>query len=775
MTQSQDESPLSKDRWNAFKITTIYMVIGGLWFLFANELLLALFQDVLDLDGRHGFRFWIYFSVSGIGLYLLILSYLNIIRRKEHDLKEKEQKIRTFYESVSCGIIVHDQSGSVIHANEVACNIIGLNLEQLLGKVLYEKWQFIQEDGTPFSINTLPTTITLQTGMVVRNTVMGMLHPKDREYRWLLVHSNPVFDPRTGLVKQSVTTFVDITERKEAEDHLRLSNTVFETTLEAIVVTDASATIQKVNPAFSAMTGYEVSEVIGKTPRVLSSQFQNHTFYEDMWESLLESGHWRGEIWNRRKNGELFLELKTIVAVKDQQDNTVQYVAVSHDITDYKRKVEQINHLAYHDALTGLPNRHLFHDRLIQSLAHAHLHQESLAILFIDMDRFKNVNDSLGHNIGDELLKKIARRLEECIREGDTLARLGGDEFIVLLPTVFLQQVERIARRILEEMKAPFIIDGFELFISASIGVSMYPNDGIDQDTLIKNADTAMYQAKELGKNTYQFYTLAMSTQSFAKLEMESYLRKAIERNELVVYYQPQIDLMNQQLIGMEALVRWKHPKLGMVSPGKFIPLAEETGLIVPVGEWVLRTACKQAKQWHDQGIWPLKMSVNMSVRQFQQQNIVALVAAVLEDTKISPSSLELEITESILQNIDMIMPQLEKLKKLGVQISIDDFGTGYSSLNYLKNFPVDTLKIDQSFIRDIYCDPRNATIVMTIIAMAQTLQMNVIAEGVETEEQLRFLIQQQCDGAQGYYFSPPIPAEEIWTRFPDMRRPVSR
>lgn len=773
MEQSQEKSLLLKNRWSAFTITTIYMVIGGIWFLFADELILIHFLDVWGLEGLHEFRFWIYFFITGIGLYSLILSYLNVIRRKERNqrqmeakLKEKEQKIKTFYESVSCGMIVHDQNGRIIHANDVACEIFGQPIKLMTCEELHENSHFIEEDGTPLSVDKMPTKITLQTGMAVQNTVIGMVHPIEQQYRWLLVQCNPVFNSETGVVTQTVTTLVDITERKQVEDQLRLSNTVFETTLEAILVTDESATIQKVNPAFTAMTGYEQDEVIGKTPKIFSSQFQNHSFYENMWKSLKETGHWKGEVWNRRKNGELFVELKTIVSIKNKQDKTVQYVSVSHDITDYKRKAEQINHLAYHDALTGLPNRHLFQDRLAQSLAHAHLHQELLAILFIDLDRFKIVNDSLGHNIGDELLKNTALRLAGCIREGDTIARIGGDEFIILLPTVLPRQVDRIAQRILEEMKAPFAIDGHELFISASIGVSLYPNDGLDQDTLIKNADTAMYKAKEMGKNTYQFYTPTMSSQSFEKLGLETQLRKAIERNELILYYQPQMDLATRKVVGIEALVRWQHPDCGLVSPDKFIPLAEETGLIVPLGEWVIRTACQQLKKWHDQGICPLKMSVNISVRQFQQQNIVGLVEDVLKTAQINPASLELEITESILQNIDTIIPQLNKLKELGVRISIDDFGIGYSSLNYIKSFPVDTLKIDRSFVRDIYSDARNATIVMTIIGMAQTLQMDVIAEGVETEEQLHFLKQQQCDGIQGYFISPPIPAEEIWTQF---------
>ncbi len=419
--------------------------------------------------------------------------------------------------------------------------------------------------------------------------------------------------------------------------------------------------------------------------------------------------------------------------------------------------------LAHFDALTGLPNRLLFLDRLNQTMAQAHRNERLVAVMLLDLDRFKAINDTLGHTMGDLLLKSVAERLAQCVREDDTVARLGGDEFTVLLPEIrYIQDAAAVAQKILDALALPFILDGHEVFIGTSIGISLYPFDE-ELSALLRNADTAMYEAKQNGGNTYQFYTAEMSTASLRRLSLEGALRRALERGEFVLHYQPQIDLARGEIVGAEALVRWRHPDLGLLGPMEFIPLAEENGLIIPLGEWVLRTACAQNRAWQTAGLPPIRVTVNLSVRQFHQKNLADIVARILEQTGLDAQRLELEITEScLMQNTQTTVTLLTELNRLGVRISIDDFGTGYSSLAYLKRFPIDTLKIDRSFVCDIDTDPDDAAIVKAIIALAQSLEMHVIAEGVETRNQLEFLRTYQCNEIQGYLVSPPLPAGDF-------------
>lgn len=429
-----------------------------------------------------------------------------------------------------------------------------------------------------------------------------------------------------------------------------------------------------------------------------------------------------------------------------------------------KRSEERLQYLAYHDPLTDLPNRTLFYDRLALALANAHRHRQMLAVLFIDLDQFKNVNDTLGHAMGDRLLQGFAERLTGSLREGDTIARMGSDEFTMLLPEI--DQVEdavKIAQCIFGAIKESWVLSGYEFHITASIGISVYPNDGADADNLLKNADTAMHRAKEKGRNNYQLYTPAMNEKILERLALEKSMRFALMHEEFVVYYQPQVNICSGEIIGLEALVRWQHPNLGLVFPDRFISSAEETGLILPIGEWVLRTACAQNKAWQDKGYQPVRVAVNLSPYQFQQQNLVETVSRVLLETGLAPQWLELEITEGIaMQDVEMTITTLRDLRAMGIGISIDDFGSGYSSLNYLIQFPISKLKIDQSFIREIESNPKNAAIVTTIIVLAQNLKLQVIAEGVENAEQFAFLKQNRCEEMQGYLFGKPVPAEII-------------
>ena len=475
----------------------------------------------------------------------------------------------------------------------------------------------------------------------------------------------------------------------------------------------------------------------------------------------------------RRHDGEYRWIIDNGVPFEDLNGDFAGYIGVCYDVTERKSYESQLQHQANYDALTELPNRNLSRDRLDQAISYARRHGRDLALMFIDLDHFKNINDSLGHNIGDMLLRQVSARLTGCVREGDTVARQGGDEFVVILADVATEEdVTAVTRKILRAMADSYAIDGHELYVTCSIGIAMFPKDGEDSQTLLKNADTALYRAKDLGRNNSQFYAAEMNLKALERLQMENGLRHALERNEFVVHYQPRVDLRSGEIVGTEALVRWQHPELGLTPPARFIPVAEESGLILPLGEWVLRAACAQNKAWQHAGLKPLSISVNLSAYQFRQPGLVELVTRVLKETDLDPAFLELELTESaIMQNVEEIIDTLTRLKAMGVKFSVDDFGTGFSSLSYLKRFPIDTLKIDQSFVRDITTDPDDAAIAKTIISMAHDLQLRVIAEGVETEEQKSFLRLRHCDEMQGFFFSRPVPAEEIEVMLGERRR----
>ena len=539
---------------------------------------------------------------------------------------------------------------------------------------------------------------------------------------------------------------------------------IYENTGEGILITDADNRIQAVNPAFTSITGYTQEDVIGKLPSLLKSNRHPDAFYRAMWISINESGKWAGEIWNRRKNGEIYPEWLNITAIHDPSGKVRQYVGLFTDITEHKEVEEKLRYQAYHDALTGLPNRLLYAEHLELALPQAARRNAMCGILMLDLDRFKFVNDTYGHEFGDKLLITVAERLRECVRKEDTLTRMGGDEFTLLLPLVDdITNIANVAEKILASFTKPIAIDGQELFVTPSIGISLFPNDGTDPETLLKNADAAMYRAKEGGRNTYRFFTADMNAEAQRRMALENDLRRAAERGELAMYYQPKFAATGEQLVGAEALIRWKHPERGFVSPSEFIPLAEENGLILPIGEWLLNEVCRQIRQWRDVGLTPPPIAVNLSARQFQRQNLPELIGRALADAGLAADAIELELTESaIMSNAESNIEMLVMLKRMGLKIAIDDFGTGYSSLSYLKRFPVDTLKIDTSFVRDIATDNNSAELVRGVIGMAHGLRLNVVAEGVETREQLDYLSRNDCDVIQGFYFSKPLPADDF-------------
>ncbi len=541
------------------------------------------------------------------------------------------------------------------------------------------------------------------------------------------------------------------------------ANAFFYHTTEGILVTDKNQVILRVNPGFTTITGYDEQSIIGKKPSVLKSNRHNASFYREMFETISHLGKWQGEIWNRRKNGEIYLQQLSIVPIYDQ-NGICLYVGLFTDITHYINNNVQIQNHAYYDMLTNLPNRILLHDRLTFMINHAKRNKQNMAILLMDLNRFKLINDTLGFSAGDSLLQTIANRLKSCLRDVDGVFRLGDDEFAILLEEIAQpQDAARVAKRLLAVCSLPFQFSDHELYVTVSIGISVFPTDGEEIEVLLKNAEAAMNRAKELGINNYQHYMPTMNARAFEQLTLEHNLRKALKKDEFLVYYQPQIDLRTQKIIGAEALVRWQHPELGMISPAQFIPIAEETGLILPLGEWVLRTACQQAKMWYDQLGTRFVISVNLSSRQFQQQDLVSTVNRSLKDTNLPAELLELEITETLgMKNPELTLKTLHELKSMGIHIAIDDFGTGYSSLSYLKKFPIDTLKIDRSFVSDIQIDSNDAAIVVAVIALAHSLRLKVIAEGVETAEQANYLLEHGCERIQGYIFSPPVPAHDF-------------
>lgn len=553
-------------------------------------------------------------------------------------------------------------------------------------------------------------------------------------------------------------------ERMRYEDHLLVDRQILESMSEGVMITDADNKIVRINKAFAEVTGYSLEEVLGRTPSILSSGWQNEAFYQKMWHLLESTGHWRGEIWNRRKDGDIYPEWLSINRMVDHEGQVLRYVAVFTDISLRKESEARTAYLAHHDPLTGLANRTLLEERFVQSLALAQRQQHMVALMFIDLDRFKVINDTLGHDVGDQLLILVAMRLAESVRDGDTVSRLGGDEFILLLHNVDGEgAAAQIAKKINDLLSEPFSLNGNEMFITASVGVSLYPSDATDSQELLKFADIAMYRAKAQGGNSCQFYRPEFNARTLERLTMENRLRRAIERDELILHYQPTVDMKTGCILSAEALIRWQSPDYGFVSPGDFIPLAEESGIIVQVGEWVLNRTCSQIVEWRNQGVHTVPVSVNMSARQFMQRGLGKIVEQALQSSGLEGQALYLEITEQmVMDNVEANIETMHLLKALGVRLAIDDFGTGYSSLSYLKRFPLDILKIDQSFVRDIATDPSDRAIASIIINIAQELGMGVIAEGVETQEQLQTLREEGCDIYQGFYFSKPVPADDF-------------
>ncbi len=684
-------------------------------------------------------------------------------RQAQATLRANEARYRAVSDTANDAIVTADSSGKIVHWNRSAQTLFGYPPDEAIGMELTRLMpQRLREHHSVGFAHWLGGTAAPVLGGTV---VLVGLHQDGREFP--LEMSLAGWETEEGRFVTGVIR--DISERKQAEASLRVAATAFESQ-EAMVITDASQVILKVNQAFCRVTGYSETEAIGRTPTLLKSGRQNKDFYQTMWDSINHSNYWQGEIWNRRKSGETYPERLAISAVLDEFGAVSNYVATFSDISLDKQAQDEIQQLAFTDTLTGLPNRRLLIDRLTQALAASARSQREGALLFIDLDNFKTLNDTLGHDIGDLLLQQVTQRLVACVREGDTVARIGGDEFVVLLqdlhenPPEAAVQVETVGEKILAALRQVYLLTGYVHHTSASIGVALFGPQRESVDDLLKRADLAMYSAKTAGRNALRFFDPQMQTVITTRAALETDLREAVRLDQFVLHYQAQMATNHatggRYLTGAEVLVRWLHPVRGMVSPAEFIPAAEETGLILPLGHWVLTTACVQLAVWATQPeMAHLTLAVNVSARQFHHRDFVAQVLAVLEYTGANPQRLKLELTESMLvTNVEDVIAKMYALKATGVGFSLDDFGTGFSSLSYLKRLPLDQLKIDQGFVRDILVDPNDAAISRTVVALAGSLGLAVIAEGVETAAQRDALAGLGCHAYQGYLFSRPLP-----------------
>lgn len=700
----------------------------------------------------------------------MIGTHTDISKRKQADseLQESEARFRSIFESANAGIAFADAQGCVKMVNQNFAGLLGYSSEELLNKSFGE---FTHPEDVPGEIGLLQEIVA---GTRDGYRIEKRYFSKSGALLWVDLTVNAIRNEQGKLINL-VGLVTDITDRKYGEESLNLLAKVFTTSGEGIVITDAESQIIAVNDAFTRLTGYRENEVRGKNPKILSAGRTPRHVFEEMWAALASKGSWEGEMWDRRKTGEPYQKWLSINAVRDKHGKVTNYIGSFTDITERKTSEERMLYLAHHDALTQLPNRLSLQERLEQAINVARRSQNSLALLLIDLDRFKAINDTLGHHIGDQLLIEVANRLTASVRETDIVARFGGDEFIVVLTGIEAPaDAAQVADKIVQTVSAPYYISGNDLRTSPSIGICLYPDDALEIGDLIKSGDVAMYHAKAKGRGNYQFFTDELNQAVMRRQSIEGDLRTALEQKQFVLHYQPQVDLRNGRLVGVEALIRWQHPVNGLMPPVSFIPIAEESGLIIPLGDWVLGEACRQLKQWRDEGIDDIRMSVNLSASQFLDKGLPDRIHGILTEIGLPASCLDLEVTESMsMHSPDEAAEMMGKLAAAGMTLSIDDFGTGYSSLTYLKNFPIHSLKIDRSFVKDIETDTNDAEICDVTVLLAHKLGMEVVAEGVETEAQLTYLISIGCEKYQGYYLSRPLPAAQAKS-FIENHRPRS-
>ena len=667
----------------------------------------------------------------------------------EAQVRHSEEELRAILDSMQDTCYQVNAGGLITRVTSSVTQLLGYTPEELLGTRLSDLYV------DPFGREKFLAELNAMGGTL--SNYEAQLKRKDNEVIWVSTNARVIRDKQGGIVGIEGTTR-NITEKRQSESVMRELSAALEQTADAVSIVALDGTIEFVNASFEKTTGYTKSEIVGQNPRILKSGQHDKKFYQQLWTTILNGDVFFDVLINRRKNGSLYYEETSITPLKNEEGVVQKFIAVGKDITERMETQQRLHYLAHHDVLTALPNRALFMDRLNHALNRTVSKNEKLAVLFLDVDRFKVINDTLGHDIGDKVLTSLAARLKKTVDKGDTIARLSGDEFAVIIENLtHVEEATTLARKILSELAEPFVIEGRALFVTTSIGISISPADGSDSQALLKYADIAMYRAKDKGRNTYQYYSADMSVRALERLSLETHLRYALEKNEFALDFQPQFDTKSNQLVGVEALLRWHHPDLGVIMPSDFISILEETGLVFQVGEWVIQRACEQAVHWQKTETFDFRMSVNISARQFSDPNLIQCISDTLRKTQLKPELLEIEITESvILRDAPWVKEAFQALQSLNVRIAIDDFGTEYSSLSYLKRFPVTTLKIDRTFVRDITTDPDDAAIIKAIIAMGKSLKLHILAEGVENQEQLDFLLAEGCDSAQGYFFDIP-------------------
>ncbi len=685
-----------------------------------------------------------------------LLHVLAGTERRSHELSLTEEKYRRqtqMLDQIQDSVITMDLAGYITSWNNGAARLFGYSAEEAIGRNIL--FLYVDESEEDAQID----DDFLEHGgraMEVRR------RRKSGEIFWASLSLSPMQDAE-GQAIGLIGYLTDITDRLATAEMLRLHARIFQNSEEGILIADAQQNIVSVNDAFSRITGYAEKEILGRPMRMFDTDQQGEGFYNRMWDEIRSSGNWKGEMLELKKSGECYAKWASISAMKNDQNKLTHYFSIFSDISEKKRVEERINYLAYYDDLTGLPNRSHLNSLVSQTLVEAKRNGDSGALLFIDLNRFKPINDTLGHEVGDRLLKQVGERFRNALRRSDVVARIGGDEFVAGLFSITRREHASIAaQKLLTTLEEPFLIDGNELHMGASIGISVYPDDGNDTETLLRYADLAMYRAKQARQSGFMFYSLEMNQRSVNRLMIENGLRQALDRGELLLYYQPKVNITNGAIVGAEALLRWRHPERGMVAPDEFIPVAEETGLIVQIGDWVLEQACIQALAWQQADMPTFTIAVNVSARQMSAR-LPRLISALLSRFGLSPEWLELELTESMMMHrADGVIELMNELHAMVITLSLDDFGTGFSSLSYLKRFPIDTLKIDRAFVSGIPADSGDCAIAGAIVSMAKQLGHKVIAEGVETTEQLAFLSGLGCDEIQGYLFSRPLPAKEF-------------
>ena len=697
---------------------------------------------------------------GSIASYIWINEDITELRALFDQLRDSDSRFRGVLATMVEGVAVLSPKGHFIYSNPAAENAFGCPDGGLIGRRPEElPVERLRADGSLCPPGEFPLLVTLREQRELRDITQG-IRARDGSVRWLRVNTCVLRSSGEGSHHGVVLTFTDVTERQHAEEQLRLAFEVINHTSEGVMVSDAQHRILSINPALERMIGLRNAQIIGRPSGAFVRALDDASFAA-VNDALVSGRPWQGEVRLKKKTGRSLHSWAAIAVVRDNENRIKHHISVFSDMTERKEAQERIEFLAHHDPLTGLPNRLLLRDRVAQALAQALRMQNRVALMFLDLDRFKTINDSLGHPVGDALLKEVVERLRTCVRDTDTICRQGGDEFIILLNDVRdSEAVSRIAEKIHLRMTEPVLVGKHQLSTSFSIGIALGPDDASDFDTLLQKADTAMYHAKEAGRNSHRFFTEQMNRQVVEHLTLENKLRRALDNREFVLYYQPQIDLAEGRIVGVEALIRWNSPEDGLVSPGRFIPVAEASGLIAPIGAWVLREACRQARAWQDAGLPPFVVAVNLSAMQFKRPDLINTVINALVLADLDSQWLELELTESILiQDAESTVDSVRRLKALGVKLSVDDFGTGYSSLAYLKRFAVDKLKIDQSFVRDLGHDPEDSAIVRAIVQMAHSMKLTTIAEGVETQELADLF---HCDEAQGFWLAKPLPADEL-------------